>query len=171
MDNNTNISISTITTLPASRELDKMVAEKVMGWTKISTYHKKGKQGYENGKWKVELIPIYYGHTDCDDIEIVSDIPSYSSDIGAAWTVLEKMIQRIENDVTRQFCFHPPMCDLNQDIKYKWYVFYDLNRQVKNDEWRDSDCVYANSAPLAICRAALAVVELEDKLKGDQDEQ
>ncbi len=111
----------------AGRELDALVAEKVMGWH----------------------------HTGSDDRYPVDDkgrsqlyVPDYSTDIGAAWAVVERMRELdwrmlLENWVSSSDAyaafFHP------QD-RYR----YGNHIGVTDD-----------TAPLAICRAALRAVGYE----------
>jgi hypothetical protein len=64
-----NMNKKEILAMPAGRELDALVAEKVMGWTK---------------GLKPWLMPP--GFVECD----VVPIPNYSTDIAAAWEVANK---------------------------------------------------------------------------------
>lgn len=60
--------------MEAGRELDALVAEKIMGW---SNCHREGDWGYFGRP--------FGGPTDFR-------IPNYSTDISAAWEVMEKML-------------------------------------------------------------------------------
>ena len=71
------------TTVKPGRELDALVAEKVMGlrfvWRSQLTDH----YGYNAGVW---TIPTKWGTMD-----LTEEPPRYSTDIAAAWEVVEKM--------------------------------------------------------------------------------
>ena len=114
--------------LEAGRELDALVAEKVMGW------RIKGKDWVdEHGRYQ-GAVETYW--------VIADGGPSKgwhpSTDIAAAWLVVEKL--------GWQYVFRLG----NRDDKW-WCVL-----SVEPD-WQLSDnCAEAPTAPLAICRAALA---------------
>lgn len=63
-----------ITSLPASRELDALVAEKVMEWTQ------------EQGCW-IAPDGMRRGHPESER----NPLPAYSTSIAAAWEVLEHL--------------------------------------------------------------------------------
>lgn len=128
----------------ASRELDALVAEKVMGWKLKSEPHT---------RW---ILP--------DGGELIAPPPAYSTDISAAWQVVEEI-----------GLFDSPSEQRARGGEGDtWYV---LGR--KGDKWVvASPCVAhgmyydlgsieplvaADTAPLAICRAALAVMGGEGK--------
>jgi len=62
-----------------SREIDAVVAEKIMAWYRIQK------------TTGVFGMPTYYGLTLHDDARGAYEIPRYSSDIGAAFQVVETM--------------------------------------------------------------------------------
>jgi len=107
--------------MKAGREMDTKVAE-FMGWE--SQYIEYGGAGGEyvwvmpNGKWQHE-----------------PDVPEYSTDIKAAWLVVEKMRERSRIEII--------------DDGMSWVVgLHDLDVLVS-----------APTAPEAICLAALAAVD------------
>jgi hypothetical protein len=116
--------------MEAGRELDALIAEKVMGWT-------------------VELIV----NSPCDAFEEWRDAqgwrygpnpPLYSTDIAAAWEIAEKLQLAVIPDASGGWCaghalFRGP----------GWY------------EENVNDWEHADTAPLALCRAALAAVGAE----------
>jgi len=62
----------------AGRELDALVAEKVMGWRDVTD------RRHNDGKWT--------GLYDVDDSHsVIDDLPYYSIDISAAWQVVSRM--------------------------------------------------------------------------------
>lgn len=113
------------------RELDALVAEKVMGWVKISFVGEEtagGRKGFG-------LNPKHHrGPRTC--------IPAYSTDIAEAWAVLEKFpdVQRLEKRWPGE---EPPgwWCEVGVD--------------------NGSSSAIADTAPLAICLAALEAVGSE----------
>lgn len=115
------------------REIDSLIATKVMGW-KILTC--KG--------IKIIAPPDYDG----PDMMINADIkviPSYSTDISAAWQVVEKM----------QEYGYILMLDATTTSEY-YISFVGLK-----DGSHISFFGNANTAPMAICRAALKCVGVE----------
>jgi len=134
--------------LPAGRELDVLVAKKVMGWTKP----KGGRRDPLTGKRPVwRELPFEY-----------VDTPHFSTDIAAAWEVVEK--------------FHgdSPNIQIGKDgweIDVQtakdgngWFVAIRRYRvedyAEEHDYWgAQSYYAHAETAPLAICRAALAAVD------------
>lgn len=110
--------------LEAGRELDALVAEKVMGYPKeiISI---NGSVKSPNGDW------------------MVREIDEYSTDISAAWEVAEKL---------GSFWIDHTVSDLGIDVEFFTSLDHSKERLVAT----------ADTAPLAICRAALLAV-MEDE--------
>lgn len=117
------------TDLPAGRELDALVAEKVMDDPvdrQIVDEH-----GFEIILCRSHLV-----------------LPRYSTDIAAAWTVVEKLDTDLWLiQVTRKTGMN--------EMSLRWWVEL---RSLK-DLARDPFEVAGDTAPLAICRAALKAVE------------
>lgn len=113
-----------------SRELDRDVAEKVVGWR-----YREDDGGFfaPGDEWFVDQDGLR--------VECV-DLPTYSTSISAAWEVVEKMREIGFTYVQIEACFDGG-----------WRVAFGLDPMaiVKS----------ANTAPLAICKAALAAVEAE----------
>ena len=121
----------------AGRELDAYVAEKVMGRLKPEGdiarmglgFHP---QGHETRYWSISTADSkrswYY------------EGPQYSTDIAAAWEVVEKMH-------SRDFSM---MAEWDDEDRM-WFVGFSNKESYKADE--------AATAPLAICLAALKAVE------------
>lgn len=108
------------------RELDALIAEKVMGWRMLpDNEHFKTSQG-----WGPEG-------------QSLAHCPRYSTDIAAAWEVVSKIKKAHWNFVLT--CHHG-----------EWTV--KLNHQTEGD-----DISEAESAPYAICLAALKAVETRDQ--------
>lgn len=108
------------------RELDTLIAEKIFGWHLD-----------EHNMWAIpgNTFLIYASCT---------NIPSYSTDISAAWEVVEKfkavtrLEKRFNDDTTKWFC------ELSLGIG-------------------EGCCTaYAETAPHAICLAALEATQLSD---------
>ena len=114
-----------IDTLPAGREMDALVAEKVMGLERVGYLYKY--REYTESPRNVNMSE--------------KDIPSYSTSIAPAWEVVERLHDlewvvevTIDNGVGR-YCKIWKMGNKGREIIY---------------EELDAD-----TAPLAICRAAL----------------
>lgn len=114
-----------ILNMPAGRVLDAVVAERVLNWTHIK--HNELLNEYSVGKdpdvgWRV--------------------IPNFSTDIAAAWEVVEKM----------PFGYELRLCDYKGSI-VRWQAEF-------HEPGAKTLMVWADTAPLAICRAALlAMIE------------
>ncbi len=72
-----------ILAMPAGRELDRLVAKKVMGWTNIHDA-----DGY--GHWTGDPPDGYEDMFNCA-AHCEGELPYYSADIAAAWEVVGKM--------------------------------------------------------------------------------
>ncbi len=106
----------------SDRELDALVAEKVMGYTNVRPL------GDEHGT----LIAHSPGAC-CDG----HGVPQFSTDIAAAWHVVEKMRERRIH------------LELGSRIDGSWLVSFGNLR------------AFDNSAPRAVCLAALKAVGVE----------
>lgn len=118
--------------MPAGCEMDARVAEKVMGWT-------------HNGMWW--SLP---GET--VETSRVGQPPEYSTDIAAAWDVAEKLKHMTAEDEWFEMGFNR-----KGDLKGLWWVSFTFHVEYEGDAPRTT--ASGNTAPLAICRLALKVVE------------
>ena len=126
-----------------SREMDALVAEKVMGFHLMR---------YINYPDREPVINPAMFPPDYTDEQI--RIPNYSTDIAAAWLVVEKMSELgwYFNIATTD----PYDVTFSVDVRDERHGTWDEDGQ--EDGWITHD-VRANTAPLAICRAALKAVE------------
>jgi hypothetical protein len=111
------------------RELDQLIAEKVMG---MKVYRRMGEDGPNPQYEKIEKVPEHCAVT----------YPPYSTDISAAWEVVEKLRNK-----TMAFSL-VTMWDHSKD-KLFWLAKF---------EWWGTERFEFSSqetAPLAICLAAL----------------
>lgn len=108
-------------TIAAGRELDAEVAEKVMG--------------LDRKPW-----------TDEDDVMHFPPTELFSTDISAAWQVVEKMREHTKQCVLVEASTNPEeyLCTVGRHYRGQWFK----SHQSK-----------ADTAPLAICLAALKAVE------------
>lgn len=122
-----------IDTMSAGRELDVLVAEKVMG----------GKVEHDWDDFDGGDISRCRGcgFFDQDDTKPKFCIPCYSTDIAAAWEVVEKL--RESHFKQAALNFHPTEICVQ---------FWDVSAQ----RYQPSIC--ASTTPLAICHAALKAV-------------
>ncbi len=114
-----------VTELQAGRELDALVAEKVMGW----------KLAGGNAAMRAVGAPPYYL---IDGMP--RGLPHLSADIAAAWGVVEKLR-------AAGLCI-----DVSADVDGRFYL------RVWRDNSLKAEIKNVDTAPLAICLAALEVV-------------
>jgi len=123
---NKTLNRESILAMQPERELDSLIAEKVMGWRYKETVYSWGEvlspaQWIKPNGWPVDRVP------------------NYSTDISAAWGVVEELEQK------------------------KWFVTI-RNRSasfhlINNGKILDgTGIVTANSTPESICKAALLAV-------------
>jgi hypothetical protein len=134
----------------AGRELDALTAEKVMGWKLYKCINPS--HVYEPYLWcspEDTRVPNDHWprHRVLDPHETVADtvtkiIPHYSTDIAAAWQVVEKMLKIGQVNVGYHKLADP-----------SWACrIFGLEGDLTDIE------VYAPTAPLAICLAALKAI-------------
>lgn len=109
----------------AGRRLDILVAKQVMGW-KLGRRYGNGGQEWASYR-EMSGVPMTVEHT-----------PQFSTDIGAAWRVVETLTDDRGSDVMWRAEFFK-----------KRFGFESDNQFVE----------FADTAPLAICLAALKAVE------------
>jgi hypothetical protein len=137
--------------MPAGKEMDEMVAEKVMGWHKGNFVFFTGKTiGKDNKDWLdadghyMHGVGVDDGYEDEEDFHLLHWHPSES--IMWAWEVVEKM--------QNEFSFVLSSNDPPTDDEHKWYCeFYPKD----NPAFIDHE-IYAPTAPLAICKVALLIM-------------
>jgi len=159
MTTDTKIDIGSMT---AGRELDSMIAEKVMGYTVKDT-------SSDETPWRQCYGCLY--KDDLDDIieiePINDDSPAsnynrclrqYSTDISAAWQLVEPLDENGE----RRFYFDVKsvvcggwVCEVHDERKF-------VSRLHKGGDFASGGCLiaceFSDTAPLAICKAALKAV-------------
>lgn len=124
-------------TIPAGRELDALVAEKVMGLAYVRRVE--GQAAWVTGRDWVDPGDYTYGEGKWGTL-VLYRVPDFSTDIAAAWLVVERMAQSDRNlrlSLDR-FGGDPWWCEFADEA-------YTIGAQA-----------VADTAPLAICRAALA---------------
>lgn len=115
--------------MPAGREMNALIAEKAMGWTVFYGEYK----GYE--LFDDEVAQGYPPKEEADGVPF--EIPYYSTDIAAAWEVVNRM---------KNYFF---VCGRTDEGRWE-AIFYPVNSGVgKLSE------AHGDTAPSAICRAAL----------------
>lgn len=130
--------------MEAGRELDALVAEKVMGYEVFRSDHAEYVQGRD---WADPGEPLYYP----DGIERqAATVPEYSTDIAAAWPIAQKLglalVPQSDGDGFRW---------LATDVHAVNYS------NVITVEPKDGTEYSADTAPHAICLAALRAVGVE----------
>lgn len=116
----------------AGRELDALVAEKVMGWSGIDK------------KWDYETNESFLGGKTPDwDGRQFYEVPHYSTDIAAAWLVVEKL--------------RTPNWEFQLDHT-RFMIWHCRIETTAGEGSASSDSSQGETAPLAICLAALKAV-------------
>jgi hypothetical protein len=151
------------------RELDALIAEKVMGW-KVHTL--RWEPCSSGGLWECECGASYCSPPWGRD-KIMRDesarwcydnrgtfVPRYSTDIAAAWLVVEAMAARLEEADESGIAWpwsNSSYCALQQrGVQAGWAASFCV---IDNDEWYENPENFggarADTAPLAICLASL----------------
>ena len=135
--------------LKAGRELDVMVAEKVMGWnwypvTEDQVYYSEEARK-RGGFWRDGIVSV-----GCTTPDGSPNCPAYSTDIAAAWEVVEHM-QRTHWRCA--FSLFGP--DEEGPWTKCWRACFSKKWAVSPDS---DDIIVCDTAPHAICLAALKAV-------------
>lgn len=141
--------------LEAGRELDALIAERVMGW-KWCASPNTFKPGRPWRRWLAEPyrnMPVWDGVTEMpiDGLfDEESNVLYYSTDIAAAWEVVEKLRETW------------PVVLVTVGPKH-----YDV--EINTDKgspshYRLVEDAQAETLPLAICRAALKAISTQEKV-------
>ena len=130
--------------MPAGRECDALVAEKVMGYTlselSLPAYPKYKLFDIESGEFS--------GY--------VKEVPHYSTDIADAWEVVKRMPIpfKLEKCWEKAYQIGP------EGWSACWCTDADCEGCNENSRCTNGDDAWAETAPLAICRCALKVMEV-----------
>lgn len=134
--------------MEAGRELDALVAEKVMGLMRFQT--SEGRTNWRGEKW-VQWYhadgqqPSCYGMTGSPS---PSPLPKYSTDIAAAWELVEKLnLLGGEREMVRRHDYS------------KGYEVYEIIERPPQGMGHSEIIGRAKGAAHAICLAALKAVE------------
>ena len=137
----------------AGPELDAMVAERVMGWV------------WKDDPLHPEEAPFLVSPdgADCWHRSGIGRLPAYSTDIDAAWGVVEKLGESRGNG-QRHYYVEIAHDTRHGDPSIEGYTCtIEVSPYWDNPDAEDSDCrevgAFAPTAPLAICLAALAAVK------------
>jgi hypothetical protein len=126
-----------IQNMPAGREMDALIAGKIMGYKKIVI---------GSISWWVKESPLAMSY------QFMAECADYcpSQDIAAAWQVVEKI---------KGLCFETQILMWDYSDKVTVCLF----PRHGHEEFIPTLTVHAETAPLAICRAALLAVMDGDK--------
>lgn len=129
--------------MTAGREMDALLAEKVMGYTlsdlSLLAYPKYKLFDIESGEFS--------GY--------VKEVPHYSTDIAAAWQVVEQVTKTQCDDTGSFYVFKI----VKKHHKWCTYIKHPLWSGIHSELGKNYEMhqAYADTAPLAICRCALKV--------------
>ena len=135
--------------MPAGREMDALLAEKIMGYTlselSLPAYPKYKLFDIESGEFS--------GY--------VKEVPHYSTDIADAWEVVKRMPIpfKLEKCWEKAYQIGP------EGWSACWCTDADCEGCNENSRCTNGDDAWAETAPLAICRYALKVAGV--KINGD----
>jgi hypothetical protein len=130
-----------IDTLKAGQELDLLVGKMVMGWDWID---KVSWMEIEGRGLVCTYAPWDIWHGNCPHIN--KELPAYSTEIAAAWKVVEKLdLLKWDFTLSREF-----------DSTITGYVGLWVIQEIEGDLRHIVS--KAKTAPLAICKAALKAV-------------
>jgi hypothetical protein len=168
-----------VSEMPAGRELDALVAEKVMGlevmrdwpcghqpdacelealrceWDEATCFELEGKPDLRWLGLYPQRHPVSADRDDDGRFFGYTPLPFYSTDIAAAWGVGEKVWERVPKRSHGTFRYM-----LNRREPDGCYVC-EFAMDPEGD-WRTHSVGEADAAPLAICRAALLAVGITD---------
>jgi hypothetical protein len=137
--------------------LDAQIAEKVMGWRKrVSADHT------NSPIEALRSMGIIYAWTDGSGKEMGLDVPAYSTDIAAAWQVVEKIHSGISNESRDGKRNDLNFLTLSVLSRYgATAASFDL---ILSDDWFEDLTVLdfaarGDTPALAICLAALKTIE------------
>jgi hypothetical protein len=162
------------------REKDALIAKEVLGLKPVKTVWGKQKQYFQ---WSLGE-PDYYD--DCGSMELFNPLPTYSTDIAAAWEVVEKLAPIVGDFQQADGFFHltyadsadhslrkgckadsPQQDDDDGEDKYKWSAHFHPGIAGEGTEaarifgdWKTAknSCARGRTAAEAICLAALKAV-------------
>ena len=144
----------------AGRDLDAQVAEKVMGWQRMSwkAYHDLERAaGRIREDWEDERPTLTYSWHDqsgamTEQAEDMDEENGWhpSEDIAAAWEVVEKL----HAQGMRGMALH------TEDDGWRFTIQHPTKGSCGHDHWENNEGI-ADTAPLAICLAALKAVGCE----------
>lgn len=147
--------------MEAGRELDALIAERVMGWTDVR--HDWPCEYVVDG-WMVAIDEAEQERLELDGRDVVGyeppregsrplldRVPAYSTDIATAWQVVAKMREhaspRFQSLALVVWCYN------------RTYATFDANAFTEYDPTTWVEANGEHTTPLAICRAALAAGE------------
>jgi len=93
-----------ILSLPAGRELDALVVEKVMG--------------YRHHPW-TQTIPEHWCRLPTGETCLFADLPHYSTSIAAAWEVVERLPYRLVRIVREGGSWY---CTVGDELNYPMFA-------------------------------------------------
>lgn len=128
--------------MKAGPALDAMVAEKVLGWKAVP------------GHGPMEGLTFYQPP---DQSWVEYDIPEFSTEIEQAWRVVEKIKEKGHDLIIGVFCKDDER--LGDGDRTEAFYRVSVWIEPENDDEDNIKTGEADTAPLAICLAALKTVE------------
>lgn len=132
----------------AGRELDALIAEKVMGWNWVNVF--------SNALMIVPPIgdKLRHAHKYVDK-GIPDNMPHYSTNIADAWLVVEKLKGMGFGVTINEVCKRSGFYKYNDNVLGYWHCNFTVSDKDDNDKLLKTNPEIAETAPLAICLAAL----------------
>lgn len=137
-------AVTDTTELVAGRELDALVATKIFGWQAV------------DGTIIPWLAPVGTN----PDGEPLSIVPPYSADIAAGWLVVEQM---------QASGYRPEIWATDDGLWFAHFAYGESPLVGATYDLSDDPASSAETAPLAICRAALATLASASSVASSAD--
>lgn len=140
-------------TLKAGRELDALIAERVMGYVWRRFDYPPAGGGYKYGKpWKWLSTATNGADVEGGEERYIDNVRAYSTDIAAAWLVVEQMRKGVG---AKQFQLDSIGFGNSDEGEWRCMFSRDVDGQLR------LHIADADTAPLAICLAAVAALDTE----------
>jgi hypothetical protein len=146
-------------TLEAGRELDALVAEKIFGWQRRPFECNAEQRVVVPPDWTDFSVDYWLGR------DIYEHVPAYSTDIAAAWQVVERLRDLGCNHFSLEWeqpYDDRPRRDREADPQERpWLFAFNAPRHLSGSPsigMPDPVVLHASTAPLAICYGALIAV-------------
>lgn len=153
-----------IDTMPAGREIDGLVAKLLMGWRTQAIENPmdlKNAEAWVHGDVALTIhsekkMTVHAGNT--NSYIVMSGPPAFSKDIAKAWSVVDKILGTLKGVSFNLFYY----ADGNTRATFQKHEEVKSNGHAPIPYFGQDWTAQAPTLPLAICRAALKVVQVKE---------